>query len=120
MRCEHSSRVLRMSWYVVRCLLGQAGTELVGSEAGWLYEERVTLWDAADEDAAVRLAEADATRYGTDMDVGYLGFAQAYRVEGRPRSGSELIAQLRASELAPDAYIRRFLATGSEIARPAE
>ena len=104
-----------MTWYVVRCLLGQAGTELVGTEAGWLYEERVTLWDAA-----VRLAEADATRYGTDMDVGYLGFAQAYRVEDRPRSGSELIAQLRASELAPDAYIRRFLATGSEIARPAE
>lgn len=109
-----------MTWYAVRCLLGQAGTELVGSEAGWLYEERVTLWQAAGEDAAVELAEADATRYGTDMDVSYLGFAQAYRVEGEPRSGSELMAMMRASDLAPDEYIRRFLATGSEIGRPSE
>jgi len=109
-----------MTWYAVRCLLGQAGTELVGIEAGWLYEERVTLWDAASEDAALRLAEADAARYGTEMDVSYLGFAQAHRVEGEPRPGTEIMAVMRASELAPPAYIRRFLATGAEIARPSE
>jgi hypothetical protein len=109
-----------VTWYAVRCLLGQAGTELVGTEPGWLYEERVTLWDAASEDAAVRLAEADAARYGSDMDVSYLGFAQVHRVEGDPRSGTELMAVMRASELAPPDYIRRFLATGSEIVRPRE
>jgi hypothetical protein len=109
-----------VTWYAVRCLLGQAGTELVDSEAGWLYEERVTLWEAAGEEAAVQLAVADATRYGIDMDVSYLGFAQAYRVEGEPRSGSEIMAMMRASELAPDDYVRRFLATGAEIGRPSE
>ncbi len=109
-----------MTWYAVRCLLGQAGTELVGSQAGWLYEERVTLWEAGSEDAAVQLAEADATRYGIDMDVSYLGFVHAFQIEGEPRSGSELMAMMRASELAPDEYIRRFLATGSEIGRPSE
>jgi hypothetical protein len=109
-----------MSWYAVRCLLGQVGTELVAAEAGWLYEERVTLWDAASEDGAVRLAEADAIRYGADMDVSYLGFAQAYRVEGEPRSGAEVLAQLRASELGPNEYIHRYFDTGAEIARPRE
>jgi hypothetical protein len=109
-----------VTWYAVRCLLGQAGTELVDSEAGWLYEERVTLWQAATERAAVRMAEAEAARYGADMDVSYLGFAQAYRMEGDPRSGTEVLAMLRASELGPDDYIARFLATGAEIARPTE
>lgn len=109
-----------MSWYSVRCLLGQAGTELVGAEAGWLYEERVTLWQAAGADAAVRLAEADAARYGRGMDVSYLGFAQPYRLPGDPRPGAEVLAMMRASDLAPTDYIRRFLATGAEIARPGE
>jgi hypothetical protein len=104
----------------VRCLLGQAGTELVDTHAGWLYEERVTLWQAASVDAAVRLAEAEAARYGADMDVSYLGFAQAYRVEGEPRSGAEVLAQLRASELGPNEYIHRYFDTGAEIARPRE
>jgi hypothetical protein len=109
-----------VSWYAVRCLLGQAGTELVDSHAGWLYEERMTLWQAATEEAATRMAEAEAARYGADMDVSYLGFAQAYRVEGEPRAGTELMALLRASDLGPNDYICRFLATGDEIARPSE
>jgi hypothetical protein len=54
------------------------------------------------------------------MDVSYLGFAQVHRVEGEPRSGTELMAVMRASELAPPDYIRRFLATGTEIVRPRE
>ncbi|WP_410613949.1 hypothetical protein [Amycolatopsis sp. lyj-109] len=93
------------SWYAVRCIFRWTGP----------YEERITLWHAADLDAATALAEAEAEAYAKTTGVTYLGLAQAYEIgEEQPGPGSEVFSLLRTSALPPPEYLDRFFDTGGE------
>jgi hypothetical protein len=95
-------------WTTVRCVFRSvSGDEFV-------YEERLTLWQADSLDEAITLAEADAHRYATEVDVEYLGLAQAYGLPGPPASGAEVYSLMRESELSADDYLDRFFDTGRE------
>src|SRR5665213_1932742 len=81
----------------------------------FLYEERLTLWQAPTIDEALLLAESEASRYASENSVEFLGFSQAYAMP-EPVDGSsvEVFSLLRQSELPPKPYIERHFNTGRE------
>ena len=79
-------------WYAVRCAFRRTGP----------YEERITLWHAADLGAAIALVEAEASEYAEATGVTYLGLAQAYEIgEEQPGPGTEVFSLLRDSAPPP-------------------
>ena len=104
-----------MESYSVRCIF--LWPPRPGSATSHVYEERITLWHAADIDEAISLAEAEAEEYASDGER-FLGLSQAYRLpEPLPVSGCEVFSLLRGSELSPQEYISQFFSTGSEHER---
>ncbi|WP_410635504.1 hypothetical protein [Amycolatopsis sp. cmx-4-83] len=96
-------------WFAVRCLFRwtHAGEEP--------YEERITLWRAADLGEALALAEAEAREYAERAEVSYLGLAQGYATGEQELSpGSEVFSLLRDSSLPPAEYLERHFDTGGE------
>jgi hypothetical protein len=92
-------------WYAVRCLFQWTGP----------YEERITLWHAADLGTAIALAESEATEYAENTGVTYLELAQAYEIgEEQPGPGSEVFSLLRDSVMPPPEYLNHFFDTGGE------
>src|SRR3954470_13783522 len=65
-------------WYAVRCVFQWTEAE------GRPYEERITVWRAADFATALALAEAEAGEYAASSGVAYLGLAQSYATGGSP------------------------------------
>ena len=96
-------------WYAVRCVFQWTEAE------GRPYEERITLWRAADLDAALARAEEDAREYAENTGVTYLGLAQGYATgEGELGSGSEVFSLLRESALPAEEYLDRHFDTSGE------
>jgi hypothetical protein len=94
-------------WFAVRCLFHDNSRRV--------YEERVTLWRAADFDQAIGLAEDEAREYAGDIEeTKYIGLAQAYHLSDEPMHGAEVFSLMRQSPLAPSDYINRFFDTGTE------
>ena len=104
----------KAQWYTVRCIFRSDS-----DGGGFLYEERVTLWHAKDFDEAIALAEAEAAEYAENIEVEYLGLAQAYFLPDSdpPTSSTEVFSLVRESELAPTDYLNRFFETGRERQR---
>lgn len=95
-------------WYSVRCHFCVDGTS---------YEERVTVWQATDFDAAILLAEAEARRYATSIGGTYLDSCDCYHLTSGSAAadhGLELYSLVRTSDLDPDTYLRTFFFTGDE------
>jgi hypothetical protein len=80
-----------------------------------LYEERITLWQAEDIDAAGELAEQEARLYARENDVEYLEYWQAYASFSEiDANGVEVFSLLRESDLEPAEYLDAFFDTGFE------
>ena len=106
-------------WFAVRCIFSdQPDASEEYGDPGLFYEERITLWSAADETAAIALAEADAQAYAAVMDgTRYVGLAQCYWLDDEPGHGIEVFSLIRESKLAPNDYLDRFFDTRSELQR---
>ncbi|GAB3789843.1 hypothetical protein GCM10028797_25840 [Dyella agri] len=84
----------------------------------YLYEERVTLWQAESIELAIDMAEAEAASYAAGSDR-YLGCSQAFALfEPVNASGVEVFSLLRESDLPPRAYLDSFFDTGNEREQP--
>ena len=106
-----------LHWYAVRCVFRFDGVADQPSS----YEERITLWHAADGDEALERAEVDAEHYASETaeSLGeYLGFAQAYWLFDEPGDGAEVFSMFRESRLTPDAYVERYFDDGAVGAEP--
>ncbi|MET3652331.1 hypothetical protein [Dyella japonica] len=80
----------------------------------YLYEERITLWQAEVIDIAIELAENEARSYAEESSE-YLGHSQAFALfEPVSASGVEVFSLLRESNLSPKAYLDAFFDTGRE------
>jgi hypothetical protein len=83
----------------------------------FIYEERITAWNAESLDAAIELAESEAKEYADDKDFEALDLFQGYwlfdEIDLIPQ-GSEIFSLLRESDLDNDAYLDAFFDTGSE------
>jgi hypothetical protein len=97
-------------WYAVRSLF----FDTEGPESA--YEERITLWQAADLDDALDRAAAEAAEYAEFAGVTYLSeFAQAYPLaDAPPRDGAEVFSLTRSSALPSRPYVEQFFDTGRE------
>jgi hypothetical protein len=96
--------------------MGAFGVRHVIAHSGG-YEERVTLWEAASEDQAIALAEAEAADYATKVDGRSLGLFQSYRLADPAGQGREVFSLIRSSDLAPDEYFDAFFDTGDDRQR---
>ncbi|MGW1060372.1 hypothetical protein [Micromonospora rubida] len=105
---QDADEAVNQGWFAVRSVFQY------GSDAPFVYEERITVWRAVSFDAAVALAEAEAAEYTNEFDRRYLGFAQAYRMFDELGHGAEVYSLMRDSELPSDAYLTTFFDTGEE------
>jgi hypothetical protein len=105
------------NWFGVRCVF-ELDPETQSDTDPRSFEERITIWQASGFDTAIELAEADAVDYATTLDAKYLGFAQAYKIEGPPMQGCEVYSLIRQTELAPEEYLSAFFDTGRENQEP--
>lgn len=100
-----------LHWYSVRCVF-------VHGDA--MFEERITVWRAKDEDHAIQLAEREAAHYNEDISdspnpTRYIGLAQSFKLSDEPGApGAEVFSLIRDSELSPDDYLNRYFDTGDE------
>jgi hypothetical protein len=93
-----------MAWFAVRSVVKNEDA----------FEERITVWEAPSADEAIALAEREASVYaweGTEA----LPFFQAFRMDGEPRSGSEVFSLIRRSPLSASEYVDAFFDTGNEV-----
>jgi hypothetical protein len=82
------------------------------------YEERITLWRAADLDAAIVRADAEAREYAENTGATYLGLAQGYETgEKELTNGGEVFSLLRESALPPAEYLDRHFDTANDLGR---
>ena len=83
----------------------------------FIYEERITAWNAESLDGAIELAEAEANAYAEDKGFEALDLFQGYwlfdEIDLIPQ-GSELFSLLRESNLDPEPYLDAFFDTGHE------
>jgi hypothetical protein len=92
-------------WYAVRCIIDHGGT----------YEERITLWRAADAESAVELAEDEVESYAASLGGSeYGGLAQVFALADVPGHGTEVFSLMRDSELGVNEYLDAFFDTGTE------
>lgn len=106
MTVNGSGQAVEQLWFGVRCVFHWV-------ERG-SYEERLTLWQASDFDAAVAMAEEEAESYAEETGMDFLGFAQAYVLAEPPGQGAEVFSLFRDSDLDPDEYLDTFFDTGDE------
>src|SRR5690349_24971990 len=100
------------SWFGTRCVFHHRDPDI--------FEERITVWRAADVDAAIELAEGEAQAYAAVNEIAFNGFVQAYAMFDELESGAEVFSMGRVSDLAEDDYLTRFFHTGAEQQREAE
>lgn len=79
------------------------------------FEERITVWRAAQIDVATERAEQDARTSAGDIDARYMGLAQAYGpLYDASDDGLEVLSLIRDSGLEPDANVNAFFDKGNE------
>jgi hypothetical protein len=101
-----------MDSFSVRCIFLWAPRD--DQKLKYLYEERVTLWQAENIDLAIEMAESDARSYAENADE-YLGYSQAFALfDPVNASGIEVFSLLRESDLPPQTYLDTFFDTGHE------
>jgi hypothetical protein len=98
-----------MEWYAVRHVLQHDD----------LFEERITLWQAASEDDAIARAEVEAADHAATLGEGSeaLDLFQSYRLPDPPTDGAEVFSLMRRGSTQAEDYINRFFDTGQELTR---
>lgn len=102
-----------MAWYSARCAFRHPG--LAAPEGSAVFEERLVLLRAEDEDEAIAKAEREAEAYGAASGAEYLGFVGVYGIPDETLGeGSEVYSLMRTCELDDEGFVERFLDTGTE------
>lgn len=103
----------KMNSYGVRCIFDCPKAEF--NTLRFLYEERITVWNAIDIDAALDRAIEEAGRYADSNGFSYTGLAQAFwmftQIDG---DGVEVFSLMRESDLEVEEYLEAFFSNGNE------
>ncbi|HEX3827510.1 MAG TPA: hypothetical protein VHV82_09590 [Sporichthyaceae bacterium] len=100
-----------LGWYGVRCMFAWGERD---GEAATIYEERITIWQAASFEGAIALAEQEGAAYAAG-GLRRLGLVQAFVLDAEPGHGAEVFALARRSTLDDGAYLDHFFDTGAEL-----
>jgi len=102
-------------WFGVRCHFNHP--QLLAAKGSSVYEERVVLVRAPDEDRAIAKAEAEALEYATD-GTAYLELAECFELfAAELEDGVEVFSLMRESSLKPDRYLNKHFVSGKERSR---
>lgn len=104
-----------MPSYTVRSIIRWATRP--DQEKKYLYEERITAWNANSLDKAIELAGAEAKTYAADKGFVALDLFQAYWLfdeVGILPQDSGIFPLIRESDLEDDPYLDAFFDTGTE------
>jgi len=105
------------SWFSVKCVFLHKDLE-TDHKSQFVYEERIILVIADNENEAIALAEKEAVEYAQDTDSDYLEFASSFHTyEEKIVHLSEVYSVMRQSSLEPDEYLDYFYDTGNERTR---
>ena len=107
-----SSDEVEATWFGTRCVFHHLDPDV--------FEERITVWQAPDVDAAIELAEGEALAYAAVNGIEFNGFVQAYAMIDELESGAEVFSLGRTSTLSDEEYLTRFFHTGTEKQRESE
>lgn len=91
-----------------------------GHKKAFVYEERITAWNATSLDEAIALAEQEANAYADKHGFEALVFFQAYDMfdtVNELKNGVEIFSLVRESDLEESDYLDRFFDTGFEKQR---
>ncbi len=104
-----------MPTYTVRSVI--RWTPRPDQQRKFLYEERITAWNASTLDEAIDLAETEAKDYAATEEFEALDLFQGFwlfdEVDLIPQ-GAEVFSLLRESDLEAEVYLNAFFDTGSE------
>jgi len=103
----------RRYWYSCKCIFSSTRDD---TDCEFTYEERITLWNASDADAAIQLAEKEAKEYAKKNSVSYSGFCTSYQLPLQPGEGAEIYSIIRNSDLDPEQYLDEHYDTAEERA----
>ena len=102
-----------MPSYSVRCIFEWPSEK--AETLQHIYEERITIWQAADIDEAIELAEVEADEYASENGFTFLEFSQAFWLFSEVEAhGVEVFSLLRESNLLAQSYLDVFNGTGYE------
>ncbi len=99
------------NWYSVRCFFKHPDKDKLNKKN--LYEERITVWEAASFEKAIELAEKEAQKYALNTGCKYSGFSQSYRIINKKQinSGSEIFSLMRKSDEPLQDYLNGYFDT---------
>jgi hypothetical protein len=101
---------LANGWFGVRCFFQWRQQSC--------FEERITVWKAANYEEAIRKAEFEAIEYAEANKLIYLGLAQGFWIFGDSiTEGTEVFSLVRETELGIEDYLETFYDTGQERQR---
>ena len=108
----------KYEWFGAKTLYSHVG--LAGPKSKKkVYEERVVVFRARDEDEAMALAEEEARKYVANLkNTRYMGYVMLYiTMENVIRSGTEVYSLMRQTDLKPRAFMGRYHDAKSARAR---
>jgi len=112
------TRKVHYEWFGAKTLYEHIG--LAGPKSKKkVYEERVVVFRARDENEAMALAEEEARKYVANLkSTRYLGYVMLYiTMENVIRSGTEVYSLMRQTDLNPRAFQARYHDAKSECAK---
>ena len=103
-----------MNSYGVRCIFKLPKEDINNKK--YVYEERITIWQATTIDDALDLAVTEAKEYSSRINGSeFTGLSQAFFMfKPVEKNGVEVFSLLRESDLETDDYLDTFFSTGNE------
>ena len=104
-----------MSTFTVRCVI--LWKEREDQKLKYLYEERITAWNANSADEAIDSAESEVNEYAGEAGFEVLELFQSYALFDDltlASEGIEIFSLLRESDLEPNDYLESLFNTGTE------
>ncbi|MHC4269385.1 MAG: DUF4288 domain-containing protein [Planctomycetota bacterium] len=104
--------------YAAKCIFKHNDLD-TEEENAVVYEERIILVKADNEDSAVSQAEKEAREYAKGLgDTEYVDYTMVFHIfDENIILITELFSEMRESAMSPDEYIDHFYDTGKERAR---
>jgi len=105
-------------WYAAKCIFKHNDLATEDHDAV-VYEERIILVKADDEDSAIIKAEVEAQEYIKDLgETEFIGYTNIYNIfEESLEDLSEVFSEMRESNKMANEYLDHFYDTGKERAR---
>jgi len=102
--------------YAAKCIFRHSQLKPLGDKK-YVYEERIILIKADNDDEAISQAEKEAKEYADD-GTKYLEFVDVFNLYHYILTpGSELYSSMRSSDCEPDDYLSKYYDTGYEHSR---